>query len=284
MRYNRSLRSIKGKGILNSVINSLPLEFHVPGYQFCGPGTNLEKRLSRGDIGINGLDEACREHDIAYASFPDDLEQRHLADSRLEDASWERFKSSDAPFGEKVAAWGVTTAIKAKRKLGMGCRRKGAARRRKASHRNRRVGAGMRKGKGLTRGGRARRISFAMIKRRATSAINRKNDSVAVAVRKALRAVSQYRGKRNLFANPGRIIPVPKTGGAIPIVPILAGLSALGNLAGGASTIVDAVRNIMNARRQLFPSSAGTAVGRGLYLRPYKKGYGLYSASTASKN
>lgn len=29
-----------GKGIINSAINHLPIEMHVPGYQFCGPGDN----------------------------------------------------------------------------------------------------------------------------------------------------------------------------------------------------------------------------------------------------
>jgi hypothetical protein len=32
-----------GKGLLNSAINSLPFEIHAPRYQFCGPGTKLEK-------------------------------------------------------------------------------------------------------------------------------------------------------------------------------------------------------------------------------------------------
>lgn len=41
---------------------------HIPGYQYCGPGTKLEKRMERGDTGINKLDEACREHDVAYTS------------------------------------------------------------------------------------------------------------------------------------------------------------------------------------------------------------------------
>ena len=36
-------------------------------YNFCGPGTNLKKRLPRGDVGINKLDEACKKHDIAYS-------------------------------------------------------------------------------------------------------------------------------------------------------------------------------------------------------------------------
>ena len=62
-----SARIIRGSGLLNRAINALPIELHIPGYQFCGPGTHLEKRLVRGDRGINPLDAACREHDIAYS-------------------------------------------------------------------------------------------------------------------------------------------------------------------------------------------------------------------------
>ncbi|XP_029665449.1 uncharacterized protein LOC115236867 [Formica exsecta] len=47
-------------------------------YQFCGPGTHLETRLARGDRGINPLDAACREHDIAYSRC-NDLGQRNRA-------------------------------------------------------------------------------------------------------------------------------------------------------------------------------------------------------------
>ena len=32
------------------------MEFHWSGYQYTGPGTRLEKRLARGDQGINRLD------------------------------------------------------------------------------------------------------------------------------------------------------------------------------------------------------------------------------------
>lgn len=55
-----------GGGLLNGSINLLPFEVHLPGYQFCGPGTEVEKRLARGDIGINALDKSCRKHDIVY--------------------------------------------------------------------------------------------------------------------------------------------------------------------------------------------------------------------------
>jgi len=42
-------------------------EYHLPGYNFCGPGTELEERLARGDRPINELDAACLVHDVAYA-------------------------------------------------------------------------------------------------------------------------------------------------------------------------------------------------------------------------
>ncbi len=42
-------------------------EFHLPTYSYCGPGTNLDERLARGDPGLNRLDRACKTHDIDYA-------------------------------------------------------------------------------------------------------------------------------------------------------------------------------------------------------------------------
>lgn len=38
-----------------------------------------------------------------------------------------------------------------------------------------------------------------------------------------------------------RIIPLPKTGGILPFIPIFAGLSALGSLTGGAADVANAV-------------------------------------------
>ena len=43
------------------------IEFHWPGYQYMGPGTHLEKRLKRGDPGINRLDRIAKQHDIDYS-------------------------------------------------------------------------------------------------------------------------------------------------------------------------------------------------------------------------
>jgi len=73
---------IKGYGLLNCAINVLPFELHIPGYQFCGLGMHLEKRLTRGDQGTNPLDAAYREHDITY-SRSNDFTERHAADKIL---------------------------------------------------------------------------------------------------------------------------------------------------------------------------------------------------------
>ena len=110
----------KGRGLLNSLIDSLPFEAHLPGdYRYCGPGTRLEERLKRGDPGINPLDEACKFHDIAYSKTSDTAE-RNKADLELADRAWQRVKASDSSLGEKAAAYAVTNAMKLKAKLGMG--------------------------------------------------------------------------------------------------------------------------------------------------------------------
>ncbi|KAJ8959450.1 hypothetical protein NQ318_022143 [Aromia moschata] len=98
-------------------------DFTECGYRFCGPGTKLSKRLKRGDVGINQLDEACKKHDIAYAEL-EDVKSRNAADKELAQAAWERVKASDSGFGEKLAALGVTGAMNVKRKLGMGLRKR----------------------------------------------------------------------------------------------------------------------------------------------------------------
>lgn len=122
----RNQTVVRGGGIISSVVNKaidlLPLELHLPGYNYCGPGTNLSKRLSRGDKGINPLDEACKIHDIAYSRFSDS-ENRRQADKQLASKAWERVKASDSSIGERAAALAVTAAMKTKTALGSGKRK-----------------------------------------------------------------------------------------------------------------------------------------------------------------
>lgn len=110
--------------IVNKAIDLLPVELHLPGgYQYCGPGTKLQQRLTRGDPGINKLDKACREHDIAYSKYSD-TRNRSIADRALGEKAWQRVKSSDASIGERAAALAVTAAMKGKTTFGGGKRKK----------------------------------------------------------------------------------------------------------------------------------------------------------------
>ncbi|KAL6421132.1 hypothetical protein ACFW04_013950 [Cataglyphis niger] len=80
LQYREHVKSFSVSIIIERVV----LVYHykslyIPGYQFCGPGTHLEKQLARGDQGINSLDAACREHDIAY-SQSNNLIENYVAD------------------------------------------------------------------------------------------------------------------------------------------------------------------------------------------------------------
>ena len=91
-----------GLSLLDNIINHTPFELHFPGYQFLGPGTHVEERLERGERGINPLDNACLEHDIAY-SCPDI--DRTKADRRLAQRAFSRMLSETAERDEKTVAF-----------------------------------------------------------------------------------------------------------------------------------------------------------------------------------
>lgn len=111
----RKVRKVvkRGRGILNSIIDNIPIELHLPSYQYCGPGTKLSERLARGDKGVNKLDALCKEHDIAYENHKDSSE-RYIADKKLGSEAFKRVYSKDAKFGERAASLLVSAAMKAK--------------------------------------------------------------------------------------------------------------------------------------------------------------------------
>lgn len=129
--------SNKTGSLLNRAINALPFELHIPGYQFCGPGTRLKKRLARGDTGVNPLDAACREHDIAY-SKSNELVDRHAADDILAASARKRITARDSTLGERAAAAAIWAAMKAKTKIGMGMNAK-TRKRKTTTTKNKRV-------------------------------------------------------------------------------------------------------------------------------------------------
>ena len=63
----RRRRQWGGKLDVQKLLSKTGIEFHTPGYHYAGPGTQLTKRLARGDPGINRLDKIAKQHDIAYS-------------------------------------------------------------------------------------------------------------------------------------------------------------------------------------------------------------------------
>ena len=128
-----------GKGLLNTVLNYLPLpEMHkslpkgvpsesVPGgtfentgkYSYCGPFTKLDKRLSQGYHGVNQLDRACLDHDMAYAKHTDTT-GRNAAHDVLAAAASKIALSAGVPDGEKNDARTVAAIMEAKSRFSMG--------------------------------------------------------------------------------------------------------------------------------------------------------------------
>lgn len=250
-----------GAGLVNSIINKLPVELHIPGYQFCGPGTKLKERLARGDKGINPLDAACKQHDIAY-SEKSSLSDRHKADLELENRAWQRVLAKDSNLGEKSAAWFVANTMKAKRKLGMGMSPSPSSFRKRI----------------------LKPVQTRLKKTADANLDDKKNLRKAslLALKAARVAVKQAGGRRKIKLP--RIIPFEsKTGGILPLIPIFAGLSALGSLAGGASAIAKTIISAKNAQKSLKDNNNNKVMeeigkkGDGLYLKKKPNGgYGLF--------
>ena len=73
----------RGRGFdLQTLLGKTGIEFHWPGYQYMGPGTQLKRRLKRGDPGINRLDRIAKQHDINY-SRAHNLQDKWKADAKM---------------------------------------------------------------------------------------------------------------------------------------------------------------------------------------------------------
>lgn len=250
-----------GRGFLDRVIDKIPLEIHLPKYQYCGPGTKLAERLARGDPGINKLDRLCKDHDIAYEKCKDSSE-RYKADKILTAGAMKRIFSRDAKLGERAASLLVTTAMKAKTALT-------------------KLGSGISKLNCKKKPKKSKNVKFATLVKDAKLGIKRsKAKTVNCAIKAALQSVKNSAKGRKITTP--RIIKVPTfTGGILPILPILAGLSLVGSIGGSAAGIVKTIRDLKIAQEQLQESKRHNRameikVGKGLYLKPYSKGSGLY--------
>lgn len=215
----------------------------------------MKERLARGDPGINPLDAACKLHDIEYSKHSDSA-NRSLADKELQTQAQKRIFTKNASLHERATALAVTTAMSAKRALS-------------------KIGAGNLPSKTKT-------VTLDRLIKNARAAIKKtRPESVQSAIKVAVASIKKLKkGKR---VKSPRIIKVPSiSGGILPLVPIFAGLSALGALAGSATGIVNAVNRTKNAQKMLDERKHHNkrmeeiAVGRGYFLKPSKKGDGYY--------
>ena len=82
-RIKRNRKTVRGGKLdLQKALSKTGIEFHLPGYQFAGPGTKLEKRLALGQMGKNGLDRIARTHDVDYSNAKS-LQDKWIADDKM---------------------------------------------------------------------------------------------------------------------------------------------------------------------------------------------------------
>ena len=128
--YRYSL-GIKEGGDLQQALTKLPISFpwsrfkgelHLPGHNFTGTGTNLDKRLDVNDTPrndskpINRIDEAAYKHDLKYRDHSD-IKSRHQADKEMIE---ELDNISSPTFRERVERMLVKKALQAKMFIGQG--------------------------------------------------------------------------------------------------------------------------------------------------------------------
>lgn len=121
--------SKKGKGVLNSFINNLPFEAHVPGYNYLGPGTKYEQRITgkygkSKQIPVNDLDFAALQHDDIYNDYYD-VPNRTQADYKLREAAQNIYQSPDHSLGERASAYATDKIIALKNLIGAGKKKPG---------------------------------------------------------------------------------------------------------------------------------------------------------------
>ena len=81
--------SASGKGFINETINSLPFEMHMPGHNFTGSGTKLNKRVNEDmtpkawSKPINRVGKAAYRHDTCYVKNKDTKTRNEVCDKNM---------------------------------------------------------------------------------------------------------------------------------------------------------------------------------------------------------
>ena len=117
----------KGGSILNRMINTLPVEMHLPGHNFTGPGTKLQKRLNpdltpkEWSKPINRIDNAAYHHDICYLKNTDTKTRNDVCDTNMLN---EMKEIKNPSFRERTERALVSSLIGTKKYFGMGLKKK----------------------------------------------------------------------------------------------------------------------------------------------------------------
>ena len=78
-----------GGSFLNTTINKLPFELHLPGHKFTEPGTKLDKRLNADgtpkewSMPINRVDNAVYHHDLCYSKRSNTKTRNDVCDKTM---------------------------------------------------------------------------------------------------------------------------------------------------------------------------------------------------------
>lgn len=108
MRRKEIPRNQKGNGILSQLQNltksfysgaqefegehhavSMDKNNYGKTYQFVGPGTQIKKRVERGDIGLNDLDRTAKKHDLAYYNNLEDYKNKKINKDEFMSKIWQ---------------------------------------------------------------------------------------------------------------------------------------------------------------------------------------------------
>ena len=117
----------KGGSILNRMINLLPVEMHLFGHNFTGPGTKLNKRLNpdltpkEWSKPINRIDKSAYHHDICYLKNTDTKTRNEVCDANM----LNEMKAIQNPtIRERAERAVVSSLIGTKKYFGMGLKKK----------------------------------------------------------------------------------------------------------------------------------------------------------------
>ena len=90
LRLNLFQKAAAGGSFHNTLVNKLPFEMHLPGHNFTGPGTKLNKRLNSDgtpmvywSIPINRVDNAAYHHDLCYSKHSDTKTRNDVCDKTI---------------------------------------------------------------------------------------------------------------------------------------------------------------------------------------------------------